>query len=158
MIASLTSNVHEIRLTRLLYVSRSALPPGGESAVNQIVEVSTRRNAVLQVTGALTYTGLHFAQVLEGPGRGINELMASIQCDERHRDLTVVARQKATARRFTGWAMAFAGPSPYLDRQLKRLLSPLTTAVQMADQAEDVIAAMQRSIHADAPGHSKVEV
>ena len=158
MIASLPSNVRELGLTRLLYLSRRVVSPGDEmGAVDQIVEVSAKRNASLRVTGALTYTGLHFAQVLEGPDQSVNELMASIQRDRRHRDVTVVVRQKAAARRFAGWAMACADPSPYLDRQMKRLLSPSTSAVERADQAEDVIAAMQRLICADVPSRCKAE-
>lgn len=121
-------SVAEVRdwgLTSLLYVSRSTLAiEGDDKEVAEIVDVATARNGSLNITGALIYTEQHFAQVLEGPIKGVRELMNSILRDKRHRDVTVVVEQKISARKFPRWAMAYSGAFPYLDRQIKPLLSP----------------------------------
>jgi hypothetical protein len=145
------SNVHELGLTSLLYVSRSTLPINGDAeALEEIIGVATTRNPPLRVTGALVYTQLHFAQLLEGPARSIEELMASIRRDQRHRDVMVVAEHSMATRKFSAWAMAYSGPSPYLDRQIKQLISPISSKEERVRLSETLIAAMQR-LHS-APG------
>lgn len=116
-------------LSSLMYVSRSALRIDGDAdAVEQIVEAALIRNRSLQITGALIYTELHFAQVLEGPIQAIEKVMNSIRRDERHQDVTVVLNHRISDRRFPDWEMAYMGRFPYLDRQVKPLLSPMLTA------------------------------
>ncbi|QGN55787.1 BLUF domain-containing protein [Novosphingobium sp. Gsoil 351] len=136
------SNVSEIGLTSLLYVSRSTLDVNGDQAsVGEIVSEAIERNKLLLVTGALFYTGLHFAQFLEGPRRSVESLMASISKDTRHHHVTVVAHKQVPRRRFPEWAMAYAGSNPFLDRQMKALLSPLTAEPErcrlMSELGED---------------------
>lgn len=139
-----SSNVHELGLCTLVYVSRSTLSLNGDAAeVMDIVQVANARNALLGVTGALVYTELHFAQVLEGSARAIDELMASIRNDQRHRDVTVVAEHKTSSRRFGSWAMAYAGPSPYLDRHLKPLIAPRPSDRPRVELVEALVATMQ---------------
>lgn len=140
-----SSNVHELGLSALVYVSRSTLSLDGDaSAVDDIVTVANQRNAILRVTGALVYTELHFAQVLEGAAQSIGELMDSILHDPRHCDVTVVAEHKSTSRRFGSWAMAYAGPSPYLDRHLKPLISPRSSDKPRAELVEALITSIRQ--------------
>lgn len=121
------SNVHELGLMSLIYVSRSTLAIEGDAdAVNEIVSKSNSRNGPQRVTGAMIYTELHFAQVLEGPSRAIEELMSKIRRDKRHRDVTVLEQKTVAKRKFEDWAMAYSGPSPHLDRHIKPLISPVT--------------------------------
>ena len=71
----------------LLYVSRR---PATTDDIAAIVQVSRAGNASLDVTGALVASRNWFAQILEGPGDSIDELMASISCDERHSDMDIL--------------------------------------------------------------------
>jgi hypothetical protein len=107
------------KLISLLYVSKATQPP---EPVEAIVEVALSRNAALDVTGALLFTGSHFAQVLEGPAEGVDELMVSILRDTRHRDVDVIETVEIPERRFAGWSLAYAGPSLFVDRHLRPLV------------------------------------
>lgn len=80
-------------MASLLYVTRSVIAPDDTAtAVRAIVAVAQSRNADLNVTGALLFTGSHFAQILEGKAEAIGLLLASIRRDPRHRDIVVVDR------------------------------------------------------------------
>ncbi|KPQ37912.1 MAG: Sensors of blue-light using FAD [Porphyrobacter sp. HL-46] len=108
----------------LLYISKSAIHPGAEnSVVADIVAHANERNPWLGVTGALLFTGSHFAQVLEGETAVIEELIAKIRSDARHDDTLVVNRSPLTARRFAKWSMAYSGPSQFVSRHVTRLLN-----------------------------------
>ncbi len=99
----------------LIYVSVSALRlPAEAGEVDAIVDWSQRRNAGLDVTGALVFTERRFAQYLEGPVQGVDELMASIGRDPRHRNVDVIFRRPLARRRFATWALAYAGPSTFV--------------------------------------------
>ena len=141
---TLSGNVHEIGLSSLMYVSRSSLSLGGDAAaVDEIVRCAVSRNAELQVTGALIYTELHFAQVLEGPALALRALMNSILKDKRHHDVTIVSRQRSAVRRFEAWAMAYDGPSAYLDRYVKPLIGTSESTPNQAEKAAQLFAKIQ---------------
>jgi hypothetical protein len=139
------SNVRELDLCILVYVSRSELSIDGDIAsVEEIVAVANARNAQLRVTGGLVYTETHFAQILEGPKAAIAELMTSIGRDQRHCDVTVVAEHRIAARRFPEWAMAYSGPSPFLDRHLKPLIAPRLSDKGRQELVELLITSIKR--------------
>ncbi len=140
-----SSNVCELGLLSLIYISRSALAVHGDAdAVNEIIRLSEIRNGSLRVTGRLIYTELHFAQLLEGPACAIAELMRSIRRDERHRDVSIVAEQRIAARKWKDWAMSYSGASPYLDRHLKPLISPATAEEERPPLVERLMSVMQK--------------
>ncbi|KQX23291.1 MULTISPECIES: BLUF domain-containing protein [unclassified Sphingomonas] len=108
----------------LLYVSHSCLVrPRDDLEIARIIEVSRERNRALDVTGALIATYRFFAQILEGPDAALDELMASIARDWRHREVTVVRREALSARRFDGWSMAYSGAAGYVDRDIAPLFT-----------------------------------
>ena len=110
-------------IVSVLYVSTSTL--SGEDAdrqVDEIVSIAQRRNPLADLTGALLFTGSHFAQVLEGHGDDIDEMLASIRRDPRHRRLLCVDRSPLLARRFPHWSMAYSGPSAFVSGFVRRLL------------------------------------
>ena len=101
-------------LYRLVYTSKNLLHGTDAeiaAAVRQILEASQRNNVEADVTGALMFNAGAFAQVLEGPRRGVEETFERIQCDSRHGDVTVLQCKPAETRRFANWAMAFTGQS-----------------------------------------------
>lgn len=116
----------------LLYVSTSQIAfPDNKFQIESIVEVARSRNRTLDVTGALIATDTAFAQALEGPPAAIDELMASIRRDIRHKDVRVVVDQEIDGRRFPGWSMAYSGRATYV----ARLVEPLNAASGETDAA-----------------------
>lgn len=115
-------------LQSLLYVSKSLLPAEtADEAVEQIAAAATVANSRTQLTGALVFTGSHFAQILEGDGAEIDRLMAVIQRDTRHRELRIVDRKGISQRRFSDWSMAYMGPSQFVSRHVLQLLERSST-------------------------------
>lgn len=109
-------------LCSLLYVSHSTIAErDAEHSVKQIVELAEARNGELGLTGALLFTGKHFAQVLEGERSAIDVLWSKLFCDPRHDRLTIVERAPLPERRFADWGMAFYGPSHFITQHVARL-------------------------------------
>lgn len=101
-------------LYRLVYSSKNLInaPESIMSAeVDQILAASQRNNAKVDVTGALLFNRGGFAQVLEGPQRGVEATFERIQRDLRHADVTVLQCGPVEERGFTNWSMAFVGQS-----------------------------------------------
>lgn len=110
-------------LARWIYISISRSPPGrADQAVTDIVQCSLRRNRLLDVTGALMFTGTHFAQYIEGPEEAVSALRASIMADERHRDIVTLAQGPFPHRLFLNWSLAYAGPSRFVRKMVEGVL------------------------------------
>ncbi|WP_419730356.1 BLUF domain-containing protein [Lichenicola sp.] len=100
------------RLSRVLYCSRSQIPGGSEvilANIESILAASRENNRRAGISGALLFSDGCFAQVLEGDLDAVDEAFERIQCDERHRDVTVLESGPIAARDFPSWSMAFAG-------------------------------------------------
>lgn len=100
---------------RLVYASKNLLEgtgPEAQAAVEEILAASRRNNARVGVTGALMFNRSAFAQVLEGPQKGVEDTFERIQRDTRHGDVTVLECRPVNERAFTEWSMAFVGQSP----------------------------------------------
>ncbi len=101
-------------LFRLVYASKNLLKgaePEARGAVETILDASRRNNARVGVTGALMFNDGAFAQVLEGPQKGVEDTFERIQRDQRHGDVTVLECRPVTERGFPEWSMAFVGRS-----------------------------------------------
>jgi hypothetical protein len=118
-----------VTLNSLLYVSTSQLAPeGADDEVLAIVRAAELRNASLELTGALLFSGTHFVQVLEGADEEVDVLLSSLQRDSRHRNLTVIVREPIASRRFADWRMAYSGPSQFVARHVTRVLNEKSPA------------------------------
>ena len=127
----------------ILYVSRSCLAQDvADASVQRIVDVSGPWNTSQGISGALAFTGDRFAQVIEGPGSAIAELLRRLRRDPRHSDINVVQDRASLVRRFAGWSMAYSGPRELLAPQLAPLL--LGAPGNLRDgAANDLVALMQ---------------
>jgi len=135
--------LHDNQLISLCYVSRSRIDEiKALEEVSDIAIFASSNNVQLSVTGGLLYTVAHFAQVLEGPQKQVEELMSKIEKDPRHYDVTTVDMRPIKRRKFPNWAMAYSGPSPFLDRHIKPLLSPFVTTTQ----GEELIDSLQERL------------
>lgn len=130
-------------LLSLIYVSRSRLElPAQANEVDRIVQGSTERNAGLGVRGALIFTERHFAQILEGTGDAIDELMESIMRDPRHERVTVLERRPIDSYHFPGWNLAYWGDASYMDGHVERIMAK-SDALGREHQTADLSALMQ---------------
>ena len=98
------------RLYRVLYCSRNDLSGTPETYLGEIrgiLAASRENNARDGVTGGLLFSQGCFAQVLEGTTEMVGRTFERLQCDERHRNVTVLQSGLITARDFPDWSMAF---------------------------------------------------
>ena len=110
----------------LLYASRPTfVPASGTRVIDRINAQAQERNASLNVTGALIYTGAFFAQLLEGEESHVRQLMDSIRRDPRHKDLRVAHAANRPCRALERWSLiAYAGPSQFVEGHVGALLKP----------------------------------
>lgn len=116
----MTSPLHQI-----FYISRTDLDEPLD--IQSIVQVSRARNGPLRVTGALVYSGEHFAQVLEGPPEALELLMRAIHQDPRHHILYEWPKRSITDRWYPEWSMGYLQNDTLeaLVRHLSRSSAPL---------------------------------
>lgn len=101
-------------LERLLYRSKATNTLGSLHLFNMLTEARAK-NATLGITGHLLYTEEVFVQCIEGPPESIAALWGSLQRDERHYDIELLARGPLEKRHFSDWTMAFSS-YPSLNR------------------------------------------
>lgn len=108
------------RLRQLFYLSR-ADSKITEQDVRQILLVAQRNNRQKDITGCLLYSGAHFAQVLEGDAKALDEVLGSIKNDARHHSIVVALDHEVLERRFPDWSMGILYKLDMEDR-VERLL------------------------------------
>lgn len=89
---------------RLYYMS-SARPDLEKAEVNQMVAAAALKNALLNITGAIGYDGIRFAQILEGDKADVTGLMEKIRADDRHSGIVIMAEKPVDHRIYDGWGM-----------------------------------------------------
>ena len=94
-------------LERLVYQSTASQDFGTLHLFNLLTQ-ARQRNERLGITGHLLYWRGRFTQCIEGPSESIDELWRSLQCDDRHHDVQMLARLPIEERRFSEWSMAFS--------------------------------------------------
>lgn len=95
-----------ISLVQLAYCSL-ARPFFNDAAIQNILEVSRRRNAEHNVTGVLLYKSGYVLQVLEGPPAAVRRLFKNIQRDPRHTEVYELYEMPIVEREFPDWSMGF---------------------------------------------------
>jgi len=90
---------------RLLYVS-TADPDLDQAGLDRIIKTAQPRNAALEITGLLVYTGAHFMQLLEGPKDAVEAVFEMICEDKRHSAVARLIAEPARERSCPDWAMA----------------------------------------------------
>jgi hypothetical protein len=78
-----------------------------EADLEQIVYSARVNNALDGLTGFLMFNGGSFIQVLEGARRAIDDVMARIATDPRHRNILVIDDQPVEVRAFPDWSMGY---------------------------------------------------
>lgn len=122
-------------LRQVFYISRSLATP---AEVEQILIRSRHHNLERQVTGALLFTGGHFAQLIEGSAQALAETMAAIDADPRHEAVRRLVEGNIAQRRFAAWTMAFI-EAPGSDDLVQQLLATSDIPAERAQRLLDLL-------------------
>jgi diguanylate cyclase (GGDEF)-like protein/PAS domain S-box-containing protein len=99
--------VTEVR--RITYTSHCARPLTPRE-LQDLLRASRARNLQAGVTGMLLHLSGSFLQVLEGESDEIERIWQSVQDDDRHTDLNLLADEPARDRLFQHWPMGYERP------------------------------------------------
>ena len=98
-----------------LYVSTSLLGADADGEIANISRAAEINNSKLSLTGVLLFSGRHFAQFLEGPAAGLEEMKRKICADKRHMDVITLQAGKIRRRRYPNWSLAYSGRATAID-------------------------------------------
>ena len=93
-------------MIRLTYASTALKEWSPEELLKLLKECRTN-NGAKNITGILLYANGTFFQVLEGDEATVNSIYEIIEKDKRHKDVTIIEREKITERAFPYWSMGF---------------------------------------------------
>lgn len=131
----MTASAPETGLQQLFYVSRALAQP---QEIEPLLQQARARNPQRGLSGALLYSGGHFAQWLEGPAEALDALLPRLHADVRHEALRELWRAPAAQRRFEHWSMAFVG-SPGADDLIAQLLQEADPSAMSAARVERLL-------------------
>ena len=110
-------------LERFVYRSVSTHCFVEKDRINCIFRSARKKNSAAGLTGALSYSGHKFVQVLEGPTQALDGLIAILESDNRHNHLNILGRWQIQDRMFCQWSMAHACLSSSSERLKRRFES-----------------------------------
>lgn len=84
--------------------------------IPRIVAIGRARNAMNDICGVQVFTGLDFAQLIEGPEGAVTNLWLRIRADDRHCDIVTLVDERAQAAWFEDWRVAFPSDGPTVGR------------------------------------------
>jgi len=93
-------------MIRISYASTTNHDWSPEELLTLLTNCQTN-NAANNITGILLYANRTFFQVLEGEEGVINRVFAMIEKDNRHKDCTLISKEKIKERAFPYWSMGF---------------------------------------------------
>ena len=94
-----------MKACRLIYRSVATAEVVSNETIRDLAERAARANGERGITGLLVLTGNVFVQVLEGPGKAVNELFCRIVGDKRHRQVELVSYEALAEPCFSEWSM-----------------------------------------------------
>lgn len=96
-------------LEQLIYVSVAAGPVSSAMQMSDILAEARRNNARDGITGVLTAIDGRFLQIIEGCAAALDDLIARLREDDRHRDMRIMERRQVLGRNFASWDMVSPG-------------------------------------------------
>ena len=93
-------------MVQLIYTS-AAVRDLSDDELAHILSASVRNNQKTNITGLLLYAKGTFLQVIEGESDVIDELIATIKLDPRHRDIEELMRTQIREPEFSQWHMGY---------------------------------------------------
>ena len=110
-------------LLQLIYISRATFASlsskrGIEPQVARILAKSRANNRQSGLAGVLYFGDGCFFQCLEGDAEKVDTLFATLQRDDRHTDVKLIARKPITRYTFSDWSMKYVA----IEKAIERLL------------------------------------
>lgn len=111
------------RLHRLIYFSRATPQTLFDmgTVFPAILQAAVRKNAEVEISGALLECGGWFLQALEGPRINVTRVYERIGSDRRHQAIHLIKAEPVDERKFANWHMCGRCLSP-TDKQIVELL------------------------------------
>lgn len=135
-------------LYRYAYISKNTIEGSQrdiDAEVTKILKTAGKKNAELDVSGALLYSGGYFCQILEGEQDALDLLMTAIAADARHTDVFIVSAEPIEVRGFEKWAMALAGVEHTLRFRFAGI-KPSTDKLAMKASGEFITSTMEQLV------------
>lgn len=98
-------------IRQVVYLS-TATNPGSNEDLAAILDTARTRNGAKGISGLLAHGGTLFLQIIEGAPEAVDELMAAIAADRRHRSVRVLQDLMVSERCFPGTTMAARAMDP----------------------------------------------
>jgi hypothetical protein len=117
-----------------------------DGQLREILDAAKRNNRETDVTGALLFSGSHFAQVLEGSESAINDRFRAISQDTRHHNVTPLLYGPTGERQFKGWSMALCMPEDLESLPALVRSKPSPGSVEASDLGKGLIASLAAAI------------
>ena len=80
--------------------------------LQELLEKARDNNGIQGISGALVYTDGMFLQILEGDRTKVQALMARIEKDVRHENVTILREGEIASAKFSSWKMAYVSATP----------------------------------------------
>ena len=93
-------------LRGIVYISK-ALVNFDKSHLKELVEIASKKNKKLDVTGYLFFEKGTFLQYIEGEKDSVQGLMDIIEADDRHRVIKTLTKDDFFIRKFPNWSMKY---------------------------------------------------
>jgi len=102
-------------LYRIFYVSRCNIQNkfDAKNIVDVIVKNANIKNKAHNITGAMTFDGNDFSQILEGEKNAVKKLFETIKADQRHENIILLKEQEIVDRHYPDWGMKKLDSSNY---------------------------------------------
>lgn len=94
-----------------------------QESLAQILASARRRNAAVNISGALMFNADYFAQVLEGPLQSVEDTFERIQCDPHHEAVVILDFKPCQSRQFGKWSMGYVGTDTAASLEFDHLTS-----------------------------------
>ncbi|MBF4567399.1 BLUF domain-containing protein [Plantibacter sp. VKM Ac-2880] len=126
----------ETALLSVTYVSTSSAPLT-RPALDALLRQSRENNERSGLTGMLAVKADDFFQVIEGPRVVVQDVLAKLLRDRRHRDMRILLEEEIPYRRFPDWTMRSERLADYPD-------GPIPGYDEPGDDREDATAKHHR--------------
>jgi len=128
-------------LKQFAYVSHQ-VHDFSDDDLRELMRLARKKNKELGLTGLLLFDHPIFFQVLEGPPDSIDQMCATLQSDERHRDMDIIyTNDDLAVREFARWHMGckilgngLPGDYKDLDNRVKKIFSAAKPSGELAHQ------------------------
>jgi hypothetical protein len=100
---------------RLFYTSRCIIRDNynAKNEAELIASKAAINNKQINITGAITFDGNDFAQILEGEESDVLKLFEKIKQDPRHKNITLIKVKQTKTRYYKNWGMRSLNSSNY---------------------------------------------